>query len=370
MDGPKPWARRRWAILLGAMLVAGVALLREALAPPGVPFFPPPARFSLLAVGDTGQPPTWLPWLAGQTAVASGLDEEDRRAPSQGLLLLGDNFYETGLEAEELVGRVRGNLVAPYCRFVELRGPRSAEVAGGCQPGRRGLPAAIYAVLGNHDLEAPESRELQIREVPRFVSNWRMPEQSAAALEIAEGVSLILFDSTLLRESGDAGPLRAALAASRGPWRILAGHHPAGTSRDDHYKKARGVGDYGALVETAIRDAGVPVQLMLAGHEHNLQLLQRPEPGPRLVAISGGGSSPARVKSESPGRLFSYEGLGFARVDLIAGDGRERLMVTFFAAPRWRSLLRAAPELLTRWSVTLDGELLAEPLFLPTVEPS
>ena len=315
-------------------------------------------------------PSSSSPWLSGQTAVASGLDEEDRRAPSQGLLLLGDNFYETGLEAEELVGRVRGNLVAPYCRFVELRGPRSAEVSGGCEPGRRALPAAIYAVLGNHDLEAPESRELQVREVPRFVSNWKMPEPPAAALEIAEGVSLILFDSTSLRESGDPGPLRAALAASRGPWRILAGHHPVGTSRDHGFKKASGVGDYGALVEAAIRDAGVPVQLMLAGHEHNLQLLRRPEHGPRLVAVSGGGSSPGRVKSKSAGRMFSYEGLGFARVDLITGDGRERLMVTFFAAPRWRSLLGAAPELLARWSVTVDGDLLAEPLSVRTVESS
>jgi len=130
MDGPKPRARRRWAILLGAALLAGLALLPWALTPRGVPFFPPPARFSLLAVGDTGQPPTWLPWLAGQTAVASGLDEEDRRAPSDGLLLLGDNFYERGLKAEELVSRVRGNLVTPYCRFVQLDGSRSDRGTG------------------------------------------------------------------------------------------------------------------------------------------------------------------------------------------------------------------------------------------------
>jgi hypothetical protein len=143
-----------------------------------------------------------------------------------------------------------------------------------------------------------------------------------------------------------------------------------GTSRDEGYKKARGVGNYGALVEGAIRDAGVPVQLLLAGHEHNLQLLERPEPGPRLVAISGGGSSPSRVKSKSRGRLFSYEGLGFARVDLIGSEGHERLMVTLYAAPRWRSLLRQAPEVLARWSVTVDGDLLTEPISVRTLESS
>jgi hypothetical protein len=356
-------------ILLGVGLLAAAALGAHWLRSPATLLLPPPARFSLLALGDTGQPPGWFPWLEGQSAVAAGLEQEDRRAPVDGLLLLGDNFYERGLEDDELLRRVRGNIVAPYCRFLELDGPRSAEVSGGCKPDRA-LPARIYAVLGNHDLESAESRRLQIRELPRFVSNWEMSAQRAEALEIADGVSLVVFDSSYLIESGDAGPLRAALAASRGPWRILAAHHPLGTSRDRDYKKTQGVGAYGRLVEGAIRDARTPVQLMLAGHEHNLQLLERPEPGPRLVAISGGGSSPGRVKSESTGRLFAYVGLGFARVDLIRDSARERLMVSFFASPRWRSLLGAAPEVLERWSVTVDGELLTEPLSVRLLETS
>ena len=359
---------------LAALCAASLALLVLGLLTRGIgshatPFRPPPASFSLLALGDTGQPVGWFPWLAGQGAVASALEYEDRRARSDGLLLLGDNFYEKGLEQKDLVARVRGNLVTPYCHFVELTGARSAEVSAGCQPDRA-TPAPIYAVLGNHDLETAESREMQIREVPRFVSNWRMPEERVALLEIAEGVSLILFDSTWLRESGDSRPLREALAAARGPWRILAAHHPLGTSRDEGYKKSAGVGAYGALVEQAIRAAGAPVQLMLAGHEHNLQLLERPEPGPRLVAISGGGSSPARIKSQSRGRLFSYEGLGFVRIDRLGRNDRERLMVTLFAAPRWRSLLRTGPEVLARWSVTVDGDLLTEPHSVRLLEES
>ena len=93
-------------------------------------------------------------------------------------------------------------------------------------------------------------------------------------------------------------------------------------------------------MEGAIREAGVPVQLMLAGHEHNLQLLESTRRAPASWSIAGGGSSPDRVKSESRGRLFTYEGLGFARVDLVGSEARERLMVTLYAAPRWRSLLR------------------------------
>lgn len=367
MAGERSGTRWLAAVSAASLGLCAALVLLYGIGPRTLPFRPADARFSLLALGDTGQPPTWLPWLDGQNVVAFALEHEDRRAPSDGLVLLGDNFYEEGLEEEDLVERVRGNLVTPYCRFVQLAGPRSAEVSDGCNPSRQ-TPATIYAVLGNHDLESPESRELQIQEVPRFVSNWRMPEKRAAALEIADGVSLILFDSSYLRETGDSGPLREALVAARGPWRILAGHHPVGTSRDEGYKKAAGVGRYGALVEGAIRDARVPVQLMLAGHEHNLQLLERPEPGPRLVAISGGGSSPGRVKSTSRGRLFSYEGLGFVRVDLLGDDGRGRLMVTLFAAPHWRSLLRSAPEVLARWSVTVNGDLLTEPLSMRVLE--
>jgi hypothetical protein len=369
VDRLRPARHRSGAILAGVGLLAAAALGAHWLRPPATRLLPPPARFSLLALGDTGQPPGWFPGLEGQSAVAAGLEQEDRRAPIDGLLLLGDNFYEKGLEDEELLRRVHANIVVPYCRFVGLDGPRSAEVSSGCKPDRA-LPARIYAVLGNHDLGSPESRRLQIRELPRFVSNWEMSEQRAEALEIADGVSLIVFDSSYLRDSGDPGPLRAALAASRGPWRILAAHHPVGTSRDRNYKKERGVGAYGGLVEDAIRDARTPVQLMLAGHEHNLQLLERPEPGPRLVAISGGGSSPGAVKSKSTRRLFSYVGLGFARVDLIRDSGRERLMVSFFASPRWRSWLGAAPEVLERWSVTVGGDLLTEPLSVRVLESS
>jgi hypothetical protein len=76
------------------------------------------------------------------------------------------------------------------------------------------------------------------------------------------------------------------------------------------------------------------------------------------------------VKSKSTRRLFSYVGLGFARVDLIRDSGRERLMVSFFASPRWRSWLGAAPEVLERWSVTVGGDLLTEPLSVRVLESS
>ena len=56
------------------------------------------------------------------------------------------------MDRETLVDRVLGNVVEPFCHFVELAGPRSAEVLASCPEGsaqRRVSP--IYVVLGNHD---------------------------------------------------------------------------------------------------------------------------------------------------------------------------------------------------------------------------
>lgn len=349
------------------VLIAPCVAIRWQEAPP--PSAPP--IVSLLAVGDTGDQPGWLPALDRQRAVAAGMEGEDRRAEVGALVLLGDNFYESGLDRATLVDRVRGNVVEPFCHFAELAGARSAEVLPSCPEGaaqREVRP--IYVVLGNHDSRNAESRRLEEEVVPQLVSNWKLSSKLVETIELEGGVSLLLIDSTPLERGGDPGPLRDALRASRGPWRILAAHHPIGTDRELGYTKDRGVGHFGALVQQAIREAQVDVQLMLGGHEHNLQLLRVDPPGPRVVVVSGAGSRPRPLKSRSRGRVFSREGLGFARVDLTLTQDGPRLVVSLFETPRWRSLLGFSPELLGRWTVNSSGELHALPLAVRTREGS
>jgi hypothetical protein len=355
------------ALAAALVLIAPCVAIRWQEAPP-----PSAAPIvSLLAVGDTGDQPSWLPALDKQRAVAAGMESEDRRAAVDALVLLGDNFYESGLDRETLVDRVRGNVVEPFCHFVELAGPRSAEVLASCPEAaaQRQVPP-IYVVLGNHDSRTDESRRLEQEGVPRLVSNWRLSPKPIETVELPGGVSLVLIDSTPLERGGDPGPLRDALRASRGPWRILAAHHPIGTSRDLGYTKDRGIGDFGALVQQAIREAQVDVQLMLGGHEHNLQLLRVDPPGPRVVVVSGAGSRPRPMKTRSRGRVFSREGLGFARVDLTSTQDGPRLVVSLFETPRWRSLLGFTPELLGRWTITASGDLRALPLAVRTRDGS
>lgn len=369
--GPEPLGDSWPGRTIGPLAAAGLALatLLVVVAPCVAVRWheaPPPSAsplVSLLVVGDTGDPPAWISARDGQLAVAEGMEHEDRRAPVHALVLLGDNFYERGLAKDTIARRVRGNLVTPYCRFVELAGPRSAEVSAACpDAGAERPPLPIYAVLGNHDWRTSESRQLEQQEVSQFVSNWKLAPLPATTVELGSGVSLVLFDSTPLETGGDPAPLREALKAARGPWRILAAHHPIGTSRDSGYKKSSGVGDYGERVQQAIREAGVDVQLMLAGHEHSLQIVRVDPPGPRVVVVSGAGSRPRQLKTKSRGRLFSHEGLGFARVDFTPTVDGDRLAISLFSTPRWRAFFGLAPELLGRWSVSRDGGLHALPL--------
>jgi len=313
----------------------------------------PPARvageFSLIAVGDTGRPPHWPPASNGQWAVARGMEAVDRRQPIDALLLLGDNFYFQGLLRSELVERIRGNVVTPYCRFLDLSGARSGEVADACPvPASERRPVPVVAVLGNHDWNTPESPLLQAEEIPRFIANWRLPGSVVEVVEIAPGVSLVLADSTALIEGADSAALVDAIRRAHGPWRVLVAHHPIGTSKDKD--------GWGNLVRQAITEAGVTVSLLLAGHEHNLQLLALPAPGPALVVISGGGSRPHPIQSTGESRVFAESSLGFARVTFPAQPSG-RAVVAVFGTSKARALAGLDPEPLARWSLDLAGDV-------------
>src|SRR3990172_6165237 len=104
---------------------------------------------------------------------------EDRSAPVDGLLLLGDNFYPDGLSERELEDRLRENVVGPYCRFVALTPRGEASLRATCpEPAALRHPVPIYAVLGNEDYDLRESPALQRERIPEYVPNWRMPRGS------------------------------------------------------------------------------------------------------------------------------------------------------------------------------------------------
>jgi hypothetical protein len=302
-------------------------------------------------------------WLTNtQLAVGASMQAEDRRRPVDALLFLGDNFPPNGLLRDELTERVRWNLVLPYCRFLSSTGPRWPEVAGDCAGAgaERGAPLPIYAVLGNHDRYSEESPGLQRDVLPEFVANWTLPPEAARTFELSHGVSLILIDSMDLHTESDARGLAKALRAAKGPWRVLVGHLPVAPmhGESEYHDLHREV------VRRVLAEVGAPVQLMLAGHDHSLQVIEQPPPWPAFLAVAGGGCCPKEPRTHAEVVRFAESSPGFARVDLLRRDGEERLAVSLFATPG-TPLLPARPRRIATWSVDLRGRLRDESRLRP-----
>lgn len=349
---------RRPLLAITALLALGIGWLwwtRPSGEEAGPPL--PEAQLTLLAVGDTGQPASWLP-LDPQLRVGRAMARVHRARPVDALVLLGDNFYPSGLTSRELVERVRANLVKPYCGFVALRGPRSPEVEAACPTGvELERPIPIFAVLGNHDYETAESPELEREAVPRFVSNWSVPQGVAEVHELPGGVSLVLAQSEELLSGAGTAPLRDALARSRGPWRIVALHRPVVEGIRGPTNTDKNTAAFSALVRGAIVESGVVVQLLLAGHEHNLQIFDGSSPGPQLVVVAGSGGGERRTKFDAASRRFALVGIGFALIDLVGTGSDARLVASQFALPEHWLPWHDAPALVSRWSVGLSGEV-------------
>jgi hypothetical protein len=319
----------RRTVLFTAGAVFGLVLLACAPRPEGCP---PEARgetrFSILALGDTGTPVHRFSAFGGQRTVGRALAEEDRRARADAFVFLGDNFYDRGLQSDEAEFRIRENLVRPYCGFVALDGPLSDRVREACAT-PTGPPRPMLAVLGNHDYKSPESPGLERELVPEYVTNWRIPEELASVVEVADGVSLILLDSERVHEGEDAAPLTEALRQARGPWRIIVAHRPIALDPPNPDSSA---------VDAAIEAAGVPVHAFVAGHAHNLQAWTG---GGRvgIHVIAGSGAQIREIKPALGPRAqqdFARASLGFVRLDWAAGDdGEEQLIVSFVPVPRW-----------------------------------
>jgi predicted phosphodiesterase len=303
---------------------------------------------SLLAVGDTGDRPEFTPWLDQHIEVGRVMAEEQRSRPAAALLLLGDNFYSEGLEANESAQRVSDNVVKPFCAFVATDAKRYAEVSEGCTlaPADR-TPVPIYAVLGNHDYNTDESPRLQRELVPEFVSNWDMPRELAAVRELGHGVSLIVTDSEALDRGADPAPLKEALLAAKGPWRILVGHLPV-TANDANFKRA---------LATAMEATGVPVQILLAGHDHNLQISEPGPPFPALVVIAGSGSRLREARYGVQGTKFIHVRPGFARIDLDGEGSEQRLVVSLIETPKHHIDFWSPTRVVGCWSVDVAGQV-------------
>lgn len=363
-------------LLIALPVVASLACTLGTLGPPPARPGPLP-RASLLAVGDTGEPPGLFGLRHPARRVGEAMAAEDRYRRARALVLLGDNFYPRGLRSDRLLAQIRESIAAPFCHFLDPRSPRAAELAPACKLGPgHAPPLPILAVLGNHDYGSSGSPERERAAIPAWIPNWELAPGVASTRELEGGLSLIRVDSTALLRGADPGAVVEKLESAHGPWRILVLHHPvvvpgdlvpgdlaAGDAAAEGPRSSPGdPADRGRRYREAARrwlaEAAVPVQLVVSGHEHNLELVPLPPPLRGLQVIAGSGSRlEAAPAADRARRFFARATPGFARIDLVGSGAGEHLEVLLFQAPdrRWPGAHRA--RILARWAVSRDGRV-------------
>lgn len=254
---------------------------------------------SFLVVGDFGDHGTWI---ANHTNQA--LDNYRSRHNVDGVLALGDNFYERGVASEDdPKWKEFEATFKPYCPW--------------------------YAVLGNHDyLGDPEAQVRYSRHKNTF---WTMPHrfydkkfyftgdkgggvhlicldtfelslEESKLNSLAMGMSMAHFHQIHNQLVGQWQWLEKVLEESREMWKVVIAHYPVYSSGPH--------GDNPELIqklEPILRKHRV--DLYLSGHDHHVE---HQTIGETQYILSGAGSRyhpPIRSNSKS---VISFPGCGAA----------------------------------------------------------
>ncbi len=265
--------------------------------------------FRFLAVGDAGT------GGYGQQQVAESMGKKAARDPVSFVVLLGDNFYESGVSSvtdKQWMTKFDSVYTAPS------------------------LQIPFYAVLGNHDHKGnPEAQVDYTKHSPR----WRMPSRYYTFVQNVDDSTDIQFfcidthplaylspsDIAKGRDSATYRPqlrwLEQELSSSSARWKIVLGHH---TLYSNGYHGDNPV--LAALLEPLFEKSSVDIYL--CGHDHDLQLL-KPVKGVNYV-VSGGGGKHRSVEWRD-NTIYAATNLGFTSfwishsevtVEFLNKDGR------------------------------------------------
>lgn len=261
----------------------------------GTPACPPFARdrqeclsstesLRLLLIGDSGE----------KNAISAAIFEAAGPLRPDAILLLGDNFYECGLDSPE-----RWRDYEPLIKH--------------------GIP--IYPVLGNHDHGCPYG---SADPSPQLRDNgvWRFPARNYA-LEFGSLADFLFIDTTPIaegwRDSDDVLCLaRGALTGTSKRWRFVVGHHPlygSGGHAISFWSEPRRMRALRSILEKA------GVSAYLAGHDHHLELVRKND-----IAYLVSGSA-SRLRRALPMRHAEFREArhGFAELEIT----KDRVRIRF-----------------------------------------
>lgn len=241
-----------------------------------------------IAVGDTGKA------NAAQKKVASAMANWCRSHRCDFVVLLGDNFYPSG------VASTTDNLWKTAFEDVYAQ-----------------LDVPFYAVLGNHDYGAnglgtdlPKAQnEIDYTQVS---TKWKMPANhyrfTFGNIEIFvadTNLSMLGLDQTVRSD------FQRWTSTSTAKWKFAAGHHPY-LSNGPHGNAGTydNTPNLGSTVKSFIEnDVCGKVDFYLSGHDHSRQWLSTSCSGTELI-VSGGGADATAVTARNAAH-FSQGNSGF-----------------------------------------------------------
>lgn len=202
----------------------------------------------LWAIGDSGEA------NAGQAAVRDAYLADAAGAPTDVWLLLGDNAYDTGTDAQYTAA-----LFTPYAAILRS--------------------TAAWTVYGNHDSYSSDAATLtgpyfESFSLPRLGQAGGVASGTEAYYSFDRGPLHVVVLDTAESTIGAGAPmlqwLEADLAANRRPWTVAALHHPPYTKgshdSDDPADSGGIMGVVRATLLPLLEAHGV--DLVLSGHSH------------------------------------------------------------------------------------------------------
>jgi len=258
---------------------------------PRIPSSPDEAtHITFYALGDQGKA------NSAQRAVAGAMEAQaEKDGGLDFAVLLGDNFY------------IEDNMTTQSSAWM-----RAFEHM---YTGKYLDAIPFYAVLGNHDY--PDSVQAELDYASRHLGSnrWRMPGRHySEEFGRVNGQPLvqIVFLDTNQDPRGEAEYLKQQFSqGGRQVWKIVIAHHAIRTY-GKHHQEGEGVNS--ALL-SAMQAANV--DLYIAAHDHNQQLIVRKGEPVQIVSGGGGGKLYA-IKPGEPDLRFAASEHGFVRIALDA----------------------------------------------------
>ena len=372
-------------------------------------FTPTESDFSFIAIGDTGK--------KGEILENNGavLDKMYRQDEFDALVLLGDNFYPTGLNLRKKeVDHKINSVLAPLKNLMQNLGRENVHAIAGNHDYYSRLAVKKRLLFGIVDIavgpygitDRGNEREA---EIDLWKYYYHLPSDTVYG-PADNKIQMIFIDSSLpLRMDYDRWTpalnhltkiLRSRANDPAVKWRLIFAHHPFYSigphggynswndetmtvdylnpcSRDSNaisYVQnlldpedicAEKYQVYIDSVQAVIKRSGVKVHSFIAGHEHNLQLLYYPEKDqdcqgcPKVHIVSGAGSKINRVKSAQKNEYtwpVNTEAIeGKSKYGFVRFDLKKDVLTVRFYNGENGQILESQGQ--SQFKISLDGKL-------------